>query len=68
MMYGSPTEIKCVLFVCAGNTCRSPMAEALARLLLGRGVHVESAGVSAYDGASTTRESIGVRSCSLHSP
>jgi protein-tyrosine-phosphatase len=44
-----------VLFVCSGNTCRSPMAEVLFRRLLaerGRGdVAVSSAGTSAYDGA-----------------
>ncbi len=39
------------LFVCAGNTCRSPMAEALARQLLGNGAQVESAGISALAGA-----------------
>jgi protein-tyrosine-phosphatase len=46
-----PTRI---LFVCAGNTCRSPLAEALARKLLAEeGAHdvvVESAGVHAIDG------------------
>lgn len=44
-----------VLLVCAGNTCRSPMAEAaLRQALAGAGlsgrVHVESAGVSAHEG------------------
>ena len=44
-----------VLFVCAGNTCRSPMAEALLkRALKARGredIRVESAGLSATPGA-----------------
>lgn len=43
-----------VLFVCAGNTCRSPMAEALLkRALKARGredIVVESAGLSATSG------------------
>jgi protein-tyrosine phosphatase len=34
------------LFVCFGNTCRSPMAEGLARELLKGQLHVESAGIS----------------------
>ena len=29
-----------VLFVCSGNTCRSPMAEALARDVLAKGMNV----------------------------
>lgn len=44
-----------LLFVCTGNTCRSPMAEAIARQLASeRGLAdlvVASAGTSAWDGA-----------------
>ncbi len=44
-----------VLFVCTGNVCRSPMAQAIARRLLdARGlkdVEVSSAGTAAWDGA-----------------
>jgi protein-tyrosine-phosphatase len=44
-----------VLFVCSGNTCRSPLAEALFRRMLDeagrRDITVESAGTGAYDGA-----------------
>lgn len=44
-----------LLFVCTGNTCRSPLAEAIARReAIGRGredVDVSSAGTSAWDGA-----------------
>lgn len=43
-----------VLFVCSGNTCRSPLAEAVFRRLLheaGRSdIRVGSAGTGAYDG------------------
>jgi protein-tyrosine-phosphatase len=34
-----------VLFVCYGNTCRSPMAEGLAKKILGDKAKVESAGL-----------------------
>lgn len=57
-MPGRPTTTRRVLFVCDGNTCRSPMAAAMGRHLLGEGVHVESAGISANDGASATKDAI----------
>ena len=39
-----------ILFVCGGNTCRSPMAVGLARTLFGPQVAVASAGVDAMLG------------------
>ncbi len=59
-----------VAFVCTGNTCRSPMAEGIARALLtermgcaagelaDRGVEVISAGVFAGEGAPPTPEAV----------
>ena len=38
-----------ILFVCSGNTCRSPMAEAAANHLLS-GVEARSAGLATYAG------------------
>jgi protein-tyrosine-phosphatase len=35
-----------VLFICIGNTCRSPMAEAIARSMGGGNLKVHSAGLS----------------------
>ncbi|MBY0585733.1 Sua5/YciO/YrdC/YwlC family protein [bacterium] len=59
-----------ITFVCTGNTCRSPMAEALFRKLLAdslgvnpdalpdHGFIIQSAGLSAHDGASAADEAI----------
>jgi protein-tyrosine-phosphatase len=58
----APPPRRSVLFVCTGNTCRSPLAEALCRRMLAdrlgcdpgelaaRGFAVASAGVMAYPG------------------
>jgi protein-tyrosine-phosphatase len=47
-----------LLFVCTGNTCRSPLAEVIARkIAIERGladVEILSAGTSAWDGASAS--------------
>lgn len=61
-----------VLFVCTGNTCRSPLAEALAKKLLAdrldcppdelarRGVWVLSAGVATHGGGVAAEEAVAV--------
>lgn len=61
-----------ILFVCTGNTCRSPMAETICRRLLverlgcplddleDRGVVVMSAGVAAMSGGRATPEAVQV--------
>jgi protein-tyrosine-phosphatase len=40
-----PRRVQSVLFVCAQNSIRSPMAEALARHYFGKSIYVQSAGV-----------------------
>jgi protein-tyrosine phosphatase len=46
-----------VLFVCSGNICRSPFAEAVARSM---GFEVESAGVAAIEGNEPTEDAVAV--------
>ncbi|MSR23032.1 MAG: low molecular weight protein arginine phosphatase [Gemmatimonadetes bacterium] len=59
--HGEPFRI---LFVCTGNTCRSPLAESLARRAVDRfgwgHVEVRSAGVAAVDGTPASPGSIRV--------
>jgi len=59
-----PTTTFNLLFVCTGNTCRSPLAEGIARAELRRrgwaNVQVRSAGVSAHAGAPASAEAVTV--------
>lgn len=46
-----------ILFVCTGNTCRSPIAEALLKSRNIDGLQVRSAGIYASDGGPISRNS-----------
>jgi protein-tyrosine-phosphatase len=56
--------LKKILFVCSGNTCRSPLAEAIAKNILpgrlGFPASVSSAGASAVEGSPASQYSIEV--------
>lgn len=47
--------MRLILFVCTGNTCRSPMAEAMARKM---GLDAQSAGLSAAPGMPASPQAI----------
>jgi protein-tyrosine-phosphatase len=47
-----------ILFVCLGNICRSPIAEAMAQEILGESVRAESAGLIAMSGNRATPEAV----------
>src|SRR5690606_14203652 len=59
---GSTPTTYNLLFVCTGNTCRSPLAEAVARREIARrgwhNVAVRSAGVAAEPGSPATEEAV----------
>ena len=53
------SQLKKVLLVCTGNTCRSPMAEGwLKAKLAGKGWTAESAGVAAWGGSPASPEAV----------
>ncbi|MEA4902727.1 low molecular weight protein arginine phosphatase [Desulfitobacterium sp.] len=49
-----------LLFICTGNTCRSPMAEGLAKKILGPGFDVGSAGMGAWEGQPVSEHALNV--------
>lgn len=49
-----------LLFICTGNTCRSPMAEGLAKEMFGDSVQVGSAGMEACVGESASTQALEV--------
>ncbi len=58
---GAETPIKSVLFVCSGNTCRSPMAEGLFNYYAkerGMSVSAKSAGLFVFPGSKVSENSV----------
>ena len=67
---GASPPVRSILFVCTGNTCRSPLAEAICRKMLAdrlgvgegeleaRGFVVRSAGVAALPGDAASPEAV----------
>ncbi len=49
-----------ILFVCTGNICRSPMAEAVAGHIAGAGVEVASAGIHGLEDAPASAHAVTV--------
>jgi GntR family transcriptional repressor for pyruvate dehydrogenase complex len=45
-----------ILFVCTGNTCRSPIAQGLAKHLLSENYRILSSGIDAYDGQAVSEK------------
>ena len=49
-----------ILFVCTGNTCRSPIAQGLARKILPERFEILSSGISAGDGQPVNEKAVQV--------
>lgn len=52
------SSIKKIIFVCTGNTCRSPMAEGLGKQCLDKGIHIISRGLSVHEGQGPNPSSV----------
>jgi protein-tyrosine phosphatase len=59
MCWGRESLMK-LLFVCTGNTCRSPMAAALASHIFGPDIVIESAGIDAFEGEAASPPAVAV--------
>ena len=59
-MIKKAAKVKNILFVCTGNSCRSPMAEGIMKKMIeeDHSFHIYSAGISAFDGMQATKEAV----------